>query len=102
MDMLYGNQRKFLKIVYKNYKSNKLVTKTELSKILKLDYKQVGQICKHLYDCDYISYVGLDYNPKITSKGIDYFSAESEEWVSKNLIAILALAISILAFIRTL
>lgn len=102
MNMLYGKQRKMIKFIYKNYKQDKLVTKNELSKFLNLSYKETSQICKELYDKGFITYVGLDYNPKLSSKGIDYFSFENGEWLSKNIISILALIISILAFIRTL
>ena len=97
MNMLYGKQRKALKIIYKNYKNDKLISKTELSKKLKLDYQEITQLCKELHDNGFIDYVGLDYNPKLAPKGIDYFSTESGEWLSNNIISILAIIISLVA-----
>lgn len=102
MNTLYGNQRKLIKTIYKNYKKDNLLTKAELSEILNVNQKEIEQLCKKLYDDKFIDFVGLDFKPKLTPKGIDYFSFEYGEWLSKNIIPILALIISILSFLRTL
>lgn len=77
MDLLYGNQRKALKFLYKSYKKNIQVSKVRLSEHLKLDYQQTSQICKELHNNNLVSFVGLNYDPKITSNGIEYFSWET-------------------------
>ncbi len=77
MDLLHGNQRKMLKILYKSNKKNVSLTKVKLSKFLNLNYQETTQICKELHDKGFISYVGINYDPKITSAGIEYFSAET-------------------------
>lgn len=102
MELLYGNQRKILKFLYKIHKQNKSTTIKKLEDKFRLANHQVFNLCNNLHKLGYIRYVSLDYNPVITAKGIDYFSAENGDWLSKNIIAILALAVSILAFIRTL
>ena len=89
MDLLYGNQRKMLKILYKNYKKNIPVTKVKLSKFLNLNYQETTQLCKDLYDKGFIVYIGLNHDPKINLKGIEYFSAEtasSMETILKSII----------------
>ena len=38
MDLLYGNQRKALKLIYRSYKKDAKLTKVMLSKFLKLNF----------------------------------------------------------------
>jgi len=77
MDLLHGNQRKALKILYKNHKRNVSLTKVKLSKFLNLNFQETSQICKELHNKGFITYVGINYDPKISSNGIEYFSAET-------------------------
>lgn len=77
MNLLYGNQRKALKFLYKNYKEDTSVTKVILSKHLNLNYQETSQICKELHDKGFITFIGINYNPKINPKGIEYFSFET-------------------------
>lgn len=75
-EYLYGNERKILSVVFKYYKKNSLISKNELTQKLKLDKKDISLLCQSLCKKGYLTSVGTDYNPKITAKGIDYFSAE--------------------------
>lgn len=68
-----------------------------MSKNLNIKQQEINDLCKKLYDNGFICYVGLNYNPKLTPKGFDYFSTEAGEWLSNNIIAILALVISLIA-----
>ena len=77
MDLLYGKQRKALKLIYKSYKQKTSITKVKLSKFLNLNFQETTQICKELKNKGFISFVGINYDPKITSNGIEYFSAET-------------------------
>lgn len=77
MDLLYGNQRKMLKILYNSYKKDILLTKVKLSKYLNLNYQETSLICKELHNKGFITYIGRNYDPKITPNGIEYFSAET-------------------------
>ncbi len=77
LDTVYGKQHKVLKIIYKRYKKDLLITKSELSKITHIPYKEIGLICDELKNSGFISYVGIDFNPELTAKGIDYFSRET-------------------------
>lgn len=77
MDLLHGNQRKALKILYKCYKKDISLTRVMLSKFLNLNFQETTQICKELHAKGFISYIGINYDPKITSNGIEYFSAET-------------------------
>ena len=77
MDTVYGKQHKVLKIIYKKYKKNLLVTKSELSRITHMPYKEIDIICNELKRNGFISYIGIDFNPELTAKGIDYFSRET-------------------------
>ena len=77
MDLLYGNQRKALKFIYKSYKKDTKLTKVILSKYLKLDFQETNKICNELRNKNLISLAGLNYDPKITINGIEYFSLET-------------------------
>ena len=77
MDLLYGNQRKALKLIYRSYKKDTKLTKVMLSKFLKLNFQETTKICNELRNKNLISLVGLNYDPKITSNGIEYFSLET-------------------------
>ncbi len=99
MDLLYGNQRKALKLIYRSYKKDAKLTKVMLSKFLKLNFQETTKICNELRNKNLISLVGLNYDPKITINGIDYFSTEIGEWLKNNIIAILALIISLISLI---
>lgn len=77
MELLYGKQRKALKIIYKSYKKNHTITKVMLSKSIKLNFKETTQICNKLHSKNLISLVGINYDPKITCNGIEYFSLET-------------------------
>lgn len=77
MDLLHGNQRKALKFLNKNYRKGTRVTKVILSKHLNLNYQETTQICKSLHDKGFVTFVGMNYDPKISSNGIEYFSVET-------------------------
>lgn len=76
MNLLYGNQRKSLKFIYDCNKENKHITKVILSKFIQCNFQQTSQICKDLQSMGFITLVGVNYDPKITYKGIEYFSIE--------------------------
>lgn len=67
MNLLYGNQRKALKLIYKFYKQKTSITKVKLSKLLNLNFQETSQICQELKNKGFISFVGANYDPKITS-----------------------------------
>ena len=77
MELLYGNQRKALKFIYKAYKRKSTTTKVKLSKVLNLNFQETTQVCKELKDKGFISLVGLNFEPQITPNGIEYFSIET-------------------------
>lgn len=76
MNLLYGNQRKSLKFIYNCNKENKHVTKVILSKFINCNFQETSQICRDLQSDGFITLVGVNYDPKITYRGIEYFSAE--------------------------
>ena len=84
MDLLYGNQRKALKLIYKSYKQKTSITKVKLSKFLNLNFQETTQICKELKNKGFISFVGINYDPKITSNGIEYFFTKLLELNSRR------------------
>lgn len=77
MELLYGNQRKALKFIYKAYKRKSTTTKVKLSKVLNLNFQETTQVCKELKNKGFISLVGLNFEPQITPNGIEYFSIET-------------------------
>lgn len=77
MELLYGNQRKALKFIYKAYKRKSTTTKVKLSKVLNLNFQETTQVCKELKNKGFISLVGLNFEPQITLNGIEYFSIET-------------------------
>lgn len=76
MELLYGNQRKALKFIYKAYKQKSTTTKVKLSKFLNLNFQETSQVCQELKNKGFISLVGVNFDPKITPNGIEYFSIE--------------------------
>ena len=48
MELLYGNQRKALKFIYKAYKQKSTTTKVKLSKLLNLNFQETSQVCQEL------------------------------------------------------
>lgn len=46
MELLYGNQRKALKFIYKAYKQKSTTTKVKLSKFLNLNFQETSQVCQ--------------------------------------------------------
>jgi predicted transcriptional regulator len=77
MELLYGNQRKALKFIYKAYKQKSTTTKVKLSKFLNLNFQETSQVCQELKNKGFISLVGVNFDPKITPNGIEYFSIET-------------------------
>ena len=77
MELLYGNQRKALKFIYKAYKRKSTTTKVKLSKFLNLNFQETSQVCQELKNKGFISLVGVNFDPKITPNGIEYFSIET-------------------------
>ena len=77
MELLYGNQRKALKFIYKAYTRKSTTTKVKLSKVLNLNFQETTQVCKELKNKGFISLVGLNFEPQITPNGIEYFSIET-------------------------
>ena len=77
MELLYGNQRKALKFIYKAYKRKSTTTKVKLSRVLNLNFQETTQVCKELKNKGFISLVGLNFEPQITPNGIEYFSIET-------------------------
>lgn len=77
MELLYGNQRKALKFIYKAYKQKSTTTKVKLSKFLNLNFQDTSQVCQELKNKGFISLVGVNFDPKITPNGIEYFSIET-------------------------
>lgn len=77
MELLYGNQRKALKLIYKAYKNKSTITKVKLSKFLNLNFQETTQVCQELKNKCFISFVGMNFDPKITPNGMEYFSIET-------------------------
>lgn len=77
MELLYGNQRKALKFIYKAYKQKSTTTKVKLSKFLNLNFQDTSQVCQELKNKGFISLIGVNFDPKITPNGIEYFSIET-------------------------
>lgn len=77
MELLYGNQRKALKFIYKAYKQKSTTTKVKISKFLNLNFQETSQVCQELKNKGFISLVGVNFDPKITPNGIEYFSIET-------------------------
>lgn len=77
MELLYGNQRKALKFIYTAYKQKSTTTKVKLSKFLNLNFQETSQVCQELKNKGFISLVGVNFDPKITPNGIEYFSIET-------------------------
>ena len=77
MELLYGNQRKALKLIYKAYKNKSTITKVKLSKFLNLNFQETTQVCQELKNKGFISFVGMNFDPKITPNGTEYFSIET-------------------------
>lgn len=103
MDLLYGNQRKALKFIYKAYKYKETTTKVKLSKFLNLNFQETTQICQDLKHKGFINLVGINYDPKITSNGIEYFSIEttiSLEIILKSIVC--PIIVSVVATLITL
>lgn len=82
MELLYGNQRKALKFLHKSYKKHTHVTKVILSKHLNLNFQETTHICNELKNKSFITFSGLNFDPKITTNGIEYFSFENLAFVS--------------------
>lgn len=91
--------KKILKYINKhNYMKFSIAELHKIFPDISKDY--LIEIIHNLNKQDYIKFVG-DCSIKSTNKGKTYFSSSRSNWISKNIISILALIVSILAFIRT-
>lgn len=94
-----NKSKKILKYINKN--NNKNFSLLRLIQIFpNISKDHLIEIVHCLYKNDYIKYVGDKGYIKPTNKGKTYFSVARNNWLSKNIIAILALFVSILAFIE--
>lgn len=93
------NSKRILKYLCKHKLNN--YNLIELANIFpKIPKDHLIEIVHSLYIEKYIKYIG-DSSIKVTNKGITYVSVSRSNWISKNIIAILALIVSILAFIES-
>ena len=91
------NSKKILKFLIKN--KDKHFSVAELSKIFsKISKDHIIEIVNNLYKNKYVKYVG-DASIKITNKGETYLKVQQNEWISQNLVSILALVLSFVAII---
>lgn len=92
--------RKVLKYINKNSTKNfSLIRLTYVFPNISKDY--LIEIVNYLRQNKYIKYVGVNGYIKPTNKGKTYFSVACSNWILKNIIAILALIVSIIALFRT-
>ena len=101
------NTKKILKFLCKN-KDNKYSIITLSNHFNKIPKDHIIEIVHNLYKDNYVVYI-TDSSIKVTNKGITYLSVVRSNWISKHIIetlafivSLIALIISICAFIRTL
>ena len=94
---------KTLKVLnYINKNDSKNFTLTKLIEVFpRIPKDHLIEIVNYLYQNKYIKYVGVNSYIKSKNKGKMFFYTSCFDWLSKNIIAILALIVSIWAFIRT-
>ena len=93
------NTYKVLKFYNSHYPEKYSVS--SISKFFsKLSIKELLEITNYLYKNGYLRFCG-DNLFQSTNKGKTYKSVNHQEWLSKNIVAILALVVSILAFIES-
>lgn len=78
MDKLNGHKRKILKYIYSHQKQ-KLNRFNILDKFKFISREEVELHISELHREKYISYYGLNDNIKLTSKGLSYFSNETQD-----------------------
>lgn len=94
------NSLKILKFLCKN-KNNRYSIISLCEQFPKISKDHVVEVVNTLYKNNYIKYV-TDTSIKVTNKGKTYFSVVFLNWISTNIIAILALIVSIIALFRTI
>ena len=78
LQLLYGNEKRILKLLHKSAKKSVSISQVELSDKLNLTEEEIYDLCQSLYNKKYIYFTGLDSTPNITANGKDYFCAEIE------------------------
>ena len=76
MNKLYGNKRKILKLIVKNYKKNNNITKFDIPKLCKISKNEIDLVLSSLWSDKYFSY-GVNYHIRLTEKGLSYFHSET-------------------------
>lgn len=77
MNKLYGNKRKVLKVIVKNYRKNNPITRFDIPKLCKISKNEINLILDSLYSDKYFSYSGMNYSVILTDKGLSYFHSET-------------------------
>lgn len=93
-----SNSKKILKFLLKNKGNNYSISKlVKYFPEIPKDY--IIEIIHTLYKNNYIRYV-TDSSIRITNQGETFFSVSRSNWISENIVSILALVVSICAFIE--
>lgn len=92
------NSKKILKFLCKN-NSNRYSIISLSKEFPEIPKDHLIEIVHFLYKENYVRYI-IDSSISITNKGITYISVSRSNWISKNIVAILSLIVSICAFIE--
>ena len=87
------NSKKILKFLCKN-NSNRYSIISLSKEFPEIPKDHLIEIVHFLYKENYVSSIS------ITNKGITYISVSRSNWISKNIVAVLSLIVSICAFIE--
>lgn len=92
------NSKKILKFLCRN-NSNRYSIINLSKEFPEIPKDHLIEIVHFLYKENYVRYIS-DSSISITNKGITYISVSRSNWISKNIVAILSLIVSICAFIE--
>lgn len=93
------NSKKILNFLCK-HESNHYSIISLSKEFPKIPKDHLIEIIHSLYKENYIRYVG-DSSITVTNKGMTHIPVSRSIWISKNIVAILALIVSVIALIRT-
>ena len=92
------NSKKILNFLCKN-NSNRYSIISLSKEFPEIPKDHLIEIVHFLYKENYVRYIS-DSSISITNKGITYISVSRSNWISKNIVAVLSLIVSIFAFIE--